>query len=369
MKLLAAVVSLLILIPAMALEGPQRHATLAPTPANPRNSEGDFIRLRDGSLLFIYTHFTGGGADHAAAHLASRVSTDAGRTWSEHDQPVPTPRAGQNVMSVSLLRLKTGDIALFYLVKNSIEDCRAYMQTSSDECRTWSAPILCMPQDGYYVVNNDRVIQLNSGRLVIPAAWHRSIQPKRFNPRATALCFLSDDQGKTWRAGKSLIDPPVTGSSGHQEPAVVELKDGRLMMLTRTDLGSQYRSYSSDAGETWTPAEPTDIKSPLSPASIKRTPSTGDLLLVWNDHSSIDPTLKGKRTPLTAAISKDDGKTWSASRVIEPDPEGWFCYTAIEFEGDRVLLAYCAGKGRANGLNTTAITSFSLNWLYNPKPQ
>ena len=48
------------------------------------------------------------------------------------------------------------------------------------------------------------------------------------------------------------------------------------MMLSRTDLGSQYRSYSADGGETWTPAEPTGIKSPLSPASIERIPSTGD---------------------------------------------------------------------------------------------
>jgi hypothetical protein len=86
-------------------------------------------------------------------------------------------------------------------------------------------------------------------------------------------------------------------------------------------------------------------------------------LLVWNDHTNIDASLKGKRTPLTAAVSKDEGRTWSAPRVIEADPDGWYCYTAIEFVGDRVLLAYCAGKGRADGLSTTAVTSFALSWL------
>ena len=216
---------------------------------------------------------------------------------------------------------------------------------------------------GYYVVNNDRVVQLRGGRIVVPAAWHRPVEGKQFNPRATAVCFLSDDEGRTWRRGRATLDPPGRGNSGLQEPAVVELKDGRLMMLCRTDLGCQYRSHSPDGGETWTAAEPTDLRSPLSPASVERIPSTGDLLVVWNDHAVV-PALEGNRTPLCAAVSRDDGKTWSRPRVIESDPAGWYCYAAIEFVGDRVLLAYCAGRGRAEGLNTTRVASFPVSWLY-----
>jgi hypothetical protein len=136
------------------------------------------------------------------------------------------------------------------------------------------------------------------------------------------------------------------------------------MMLSRTDLGSQYRSYSNDAGETWTPAEPTNIKSPLSPASIKRIPTTGDLLLIWNDHSTIPDNLKGKRTPLSASISRDEGLTWSPSKPIESNPDGWYCYTAITFAGENILLAYCAGQSRVAGLNTTHITTLPIAWLY-----
>jgi predicted neuraminidase len=349
--------------PAMGA-GPEVRLVLSPSQGNPRNSEGDSVRLKDGRILFIYTHFTGGGADHAAAHLASRVSRDGGLTWSERDERVPAVQGKQNTMSVSLLRMKSGRIALFYLVKHSWDDCRMYVQTSDDEAATWGEAKLCMAEEGYYVVNNDRVIQLSTGRLVIPAAWHRPVEGKRFNSRATAVCFLSDDEGKTWRRGRGLVEPPARGNSGLQEPGAVELKDGRLMMLSRTDLGSQYRCYSSDGGETWTAAEATEIKSPLSPASIERIPGTGDLVLVWNDHSKVDEGLKGKRTPLSVAISRDDGKTWSPSRVIEGDREGWYCYTAIEFVGDRALLAYCAGRGRAEGLNTTHVTLLPTASLY-----
>jgi Neuraminidase (sialidase) len=352
------------LIAAMA---PEVHLVLAPSAANPRNSEGDFAVLRDGRILFVYTHFTGGGADDAAAHLAARVSADGGKTWSERDEPVPAVKGARNTMSVSLLRLRSGELALFYLVKHGWDDCRLYVQVSADEARTWGEPTPCMADKGYYVVNNDRVIQLAGGRLVAPAAWHRPVPGRQFNPRATAVCFLSDDGGKSWRRGKGLVAPPEQGSSGLQEPGVVELKDGRLMMLCRTDLGSQYRCYSDDGGETWSAAEPTDLQSPLSPASVERVPSTGDLLLVWNDHSGVDAKLKGKRTPLCAAVSRDEGKTWSAPKVIEGDPDGWYCYTAIEFVGDRVLLAYCAGKGRGEGLNTTHVTSLPVTWLYAPR--
>jgi len=348
----------------MAATAPTVHLTLSPTPENPRNSEGGFIRLKDGKILFIYSHFTGGSEDNASAHLASRISTDGGRTWSPQDQAVPARQGRENTMSVSLLRLNSGRIALFYLVRESWRDSRGYIQFSSDEARTWSQPQLTMSDQGYYVVNNDRLVQLASGRIVIPAAWHRPIKGKEFNYRATALCFLSDDDGKTWRQNRGIIQPPPQGKSGLQEPLVVELKDRRLLMLCRTDLGSQYRCYSDDGGETWSDAQPADIKSPLSPASLKRIPSTGDLLLLWNDHSNIDPSLKGKRTPLAAAVSSDDGKTWSASRIIESDPRGWFCYTAIEFIDNRVLLAYCGGNGAKDGLNTTRVTSVPLDWFY-----
>ena len=65
---------------------------------------------------------------------------------------------------------------------------RAFAAVSADEANTWGEPTLCMADKGYYVVNNDRVIQLSGGRLVAPAAWHRSVAGRQFNPRATAVC-------------------------------------------------------------------------------------------------------------------------------------------------------------------------------------
>jgi photosystem II stability/assembly factor-like uncharacterized protein len=336
---------------------------LPPGPGNPRNSEGAFITLNDGRLLFIYTHFTGGGADHAAAHLAARSSRDGGKTWTDRDEVILENEAKLNVMSVSLLRLANGDIGLFYLRKNAADDCRLYLRRSSDEGKSFGEPILCIPEAGYYVVNNDRVIQLASGRLVAPASFRQAAGRPAAHP-GTAICYLSDDDGRTWRKSKTELPSPERSRSGLQEPALVELKDGKLMMLCRTDQGSQYRSYSADGGDTWSQAKPSELKSPLSPASIKRIPKTGDLLLVWNDHSRIDDSLKGKRTPLSAAISRDEGTTWGATKTLDDNPDGWYCYTAIAFVGDRVLLGHCAGDSKIGRLNLTQITCFDVNCLY-----
>jgi len=38
-------------------------------------------------------------------------------------------------------------------------------------------------------------------------------------------------------------------------------------------------------GDTWEGPFTTEFVSPLSPMSIKRIPSTGDLVALWNDHS------------------------------------------------------------------------------------
>ena len=100
---------------------PQIILNLNPSDDNPRNSEGDFIELESGRLLFIYTHYyEGSGIDHDPAYLASRYSDDDGQTWSGVDKIELQNEGVQNIMSVSLLRLQDGTIALFYLIKNSL---------------------------------------------------------------------------------------------------------------------------------------------------------------------------------------------------------------------------------------------------------
>ncbi len=341
---------------------------LAPGDGNPRNSEGDFIRLADGRILFVYTRFSSGGSDHDNADLVSRVSTDQGQTWSRNDKMVVANEGGRNVMSVSLLRLADGRIALFYLRKNSLTDCRPVVRFSNDEAESWSSPTAIIPDHevGYHVMNNDRVIQLTSGRLIAPVALHNRPGWEKPDWQGEITCYLSDDGGKNWRRSKTMQN--ASDAAGKritaQEPGVIELKDGRLLLWIRTDAGEQYRSFSADGGEMWSALEPMGVASPKSPATIERIPTTGDLLLVWNNHAHLPPAERKLRTPYTVAISQDEGKTWDNFKNLADDPHGWYCYTALTFVDDHVLLGYCAGDRRTGGLNLSQITRFPVRWLY-----
>jgi len=235
-------------------------------------------------------------------------------------------------------------------------------------------------------MNNDRVIRLGTGRIVVPVAFHR-LNREPQNPldfsaidhRGIAVYYLSDDDGQTWRQSADWYGLPLSSGSGLQEPGVVELKDGRVWSWCRTDQGQQWSLWSSDGGDHWTPPVPTRIMSPCSPASVKRIPSTGDLLMVWNDHERsrnnkdlphplppLDPQpASAGRTPLVAAISQDEGRTWSRRRCLETSPAHGFCYTAIHFVEDHVLLAYCAGgQDVGNVLRRLRMRQVPLAWLY-----
>jgi hypothetical protein len=103
------------------------------TAQNPRNSEADVELLKDGSLLMAYTEFYGGvGTDWGKARIAAKTSKNSGHIWSDSFTLVEN-QGQMNVMSPSLLRLKSGKLAMIYMLKNSESDCRVLYSTSSNE--------------------------------------------------------------------------------------------------------------------------------------------------------------------------------------------------------------------------------------------
>jgi Neuraminidase (sialidase) len=311
---------------------------------NPRNSEGDFITLKDGRILFVYSCYTGNSADdHAHAYLAGRYSSDKGETWASEDITIVEQEGLMNVMSVSLLRLHNGEIALFYLRKNSDSDCIPMLRISADEAATWKDPVECIKdRDGYFVLNNNRVIQLKDDRLIMAVSMHKSPGDSIFASIGRIWSYYSDDNGRTWKGGQEMANPD---SIVTQEPGLIELANGEVLMYLRTMSGVQYFSYTKDKGETWSQVEKSNILSPCSPASITRIPSTGDLLLVWNDNGSDQ-----KRTPFNIAYSEDEGETWLNKQYIEDNPDGSFCYPAVHYIGKEILISYFDWSTRGSSI-------------------
>lgn len=162
-------------------------------------------------------------------------------------------------------------------------------------------------------------------RILIPA--HDS--------RDGTYIHISDDGGLTWaRSENNISSPPheVGGiHHGHRwqnsgvEGTIVELNDGHLWILVRTSQDQHWESFSSDYGETWTPAQPSRFWGTLTMPTIGRL-ADGRLLLLWTNTTPLPENKSANRVSGEdaftnrdshhAAISHDEGKTWIGFREI-----------------------------------------------------
>lgn len=326
------------------------------TPDNKRNSEGDVVVLADGTLLCAWSDFYGGSGDDSGARISAVRSTDGGRTWGER-YTIQENVGEQNVMSVSFLRLQTNELLMFYLVKNSRTDLDLYVRRSTDEAHTWDEATLITPEPGYYIMNNARAVQLSTRRILCPVSFTQETWTSHENYRT--VMYLSDDAGVTWTRGVGLVSCPKRGA---MEPGVVELRDGRVLQIIRTQMGKVWHATSADGGDTWTEAEPWTVVAPEAPSTIARIPGTGNLLIIHNPDVDLSAGHSGRRTPLVAAVSADEGLTWSAPRPIETDLSATYSYVSITFHQSRALLTYYVSQG---GLNSLKFKSFPMSLLCN----
>ncbi len=328
---------------------------------NPRNSEGDIIVLKDGLLLLAYTEFLGStSGDFEPARISARISSNGGKTWGKKLVLAENQEGLKNAMIASLLRLADGRIMLGYNKKVSRADTRFYVRFSEDEGSSWSQEVSVIASPAYGAVYNFAPIQLDSGRILAPYSYSPDYnRENHFKVRV----YYSDDGGAGWNAGETDIDLPKRGA---MEPGLVELGDGSVLMHLRTQLGRVYECRSRDEGLTWTDPAPTSLLNPESPIATARIPSTGDLLVVFNNNYDPEgPHHLGARRPLTTAISRDGGKTWQHFKNIEDDPEMEYSYPSITFSEERVLLSYYRAQGQGEAARLDQVfTSLPIGWLY-----
>lgn len=322
-----------------------------------RGIMGDFVQLNDGSILMSY----------ADGDIMAIRSEDQGKTWGEPSVLVssPQPPLQGRIGAPSFLRLEGGDILLMHYYTTHPATPyfgHNYYRRSSDEGQTWSEPICYTPYPGYLPVHNDKVLMLSTGRILAIAEYKAYMPSTNDHSGYVGMSFFSDDGGYTWQASKNTVDMYKDEQMEVQEADAVELKDGRLLMFARTYSGHPVFAYSEDKGETWGPGIfREDIEMPYAGLpTVRRIPSTGDLLFIWISESSADkenPQVH-RRCTLTAAISEDEGETLIHQRNIARDPEDDFGYQCVEFIGDDVaLVAYHTREG-------IHVARIGIDWFY-----
>ena len=354
---------------------------------NPRNGEGSFARLDDGRIMFAFTEYVGTSRDdHATARIAVCYSSDEGKTWTDKEVLLEKDPSSMNIMAVSLLKLKNGELGMAYCRKDAIKNAKGKLETgfatcmpmyrySKDDGKTWSEEISCMNEPGYYCVVNHRLIQQKNERIILTMSRQADMEAQKFT--AGSICFVySDDNGRTWeRLGEdiySLYDDNV----GLQEPGVFEMDDGTLWSFFRTGYGHQYESHSTDGGKTWSKPMPNwKFTSPNSPMLIERVKDYVVAIYNPQPYSPINlrakATMWPRRTPFLCAFSKDGGLSFQNTKqiltpffvndcvLIEDDENETYCYPAvIEVEGG-FLVAYYHSNGSVDNLNCCKVVKIS----------
>jgi len=276
-------------------------------------------------------------------------SRDHGRTWSKEGAFKLEWKVSGMISDggISFLRLADGRLAL--LAHRHLPDNKGgglpVISFSSDEGGTWTPAQVIgrefAPDDAWYVMN-DRLVQLRSGRLLVPVA-HAVSRSRYEGDRDEASCFFSDNGGASWHGSHPV--PLPDGARGMPEPCVAELRDGRVLMLARSGTGFLLAAHSADGGATWSAPVNTTLVSPCSSLTLKRLPD--GRLIVFYDHAR--PYEAGgffPRCPLVYAVSADEGGTWSAPTVV--DDEGWnggrpdrdLIYPSVCFLDEGMLVVY-----------------------------
>ena len=358
------------------------HRTLAvPLPVGQygyRSWPGDIIELNDGRLLMAYkasTH-TGTGPEDAGAAggapgephggeqdlgIAQRLSSDGGRTWGPETMVFANPPEGGLYVHPSFLRLPGGDLLMSYIYRANTTPYygQNYYRRSVDDGTTWGDQFVVTPLKGYVIMHNDKLCRLEDGRIIAPAEYKKDRPTSHDHSDYASLVFYSDTDGQSWTAADNDVDMRPHEA---QEPHVVELRDGRLLLVFRTYSGCVGRSYSSDRGQTWSPGEllwDVPMSKRASAITVDRIPSTSDLLLI---RCTGEGGAEGRyRTPLVTAISRDEGLTWTGERPLEDDNNDDFGYQSVTFltEGDEELavLSYHARDG-------IRVARLPVGWFY-----
>jgi predicted neuraminidase len=286
------------------------------------------LRLGDGRLLAAWFGGRKEGAGDVAIWLARRTP---GRGWT---RPVKVAdEDGLPHWNPVLFRAPGDDeISLFYKVGHRITAWQTMVIRSGDDGYTWTDPAELVPGDtGGRGPAKNKPIVLADGTWVAPASIERA-------HTWDAYADLSYDRGRSWRHSRLVpLDHDTFAGKGVIQPALWESAPGVVHMLLRSTSGWVCRSDSLDGGRTWSPAAPTSLPNNNSGIDLTRL-ADGRLVCV---HNPVGASW-GPRTPLAAAISADDGRSWGHSVTLEGDPgeEGELSYPAVVADGEGFLCTY-----------------------------
>ena len=359
----------------------------------------------------------GGRGDFAPSSWVLRRSVDGGRTF-EPEQTL-FESSGYCTFNGNLVEdRQTKTLFACFIAFPQAEHASWFTKTwipqgggfsivkSTDDGRTWSAPIEVVPKpnaDGWRgggAFNNNHGVQLrrgpHAGRLVIGA---RVFKTGVYENRAKGGLIYSDDHGETWQVG-GVPFPDLGDVNG--EMTVGETADGEVYVNCRNEVSKilgQAKQAGQDIGQGPSP-QPSPRSTgarELSAGRAVKLPqglvpqrrlyarsrdggetfyeagchaelfdgpcNAGQTAYSWGDDGGRGVLLftapaNRQRTRLTGYVSRDGGRTWTAGNVISEQSGG---YSDVAVLPDKTILTLYESR---QGL---LLARYNLEWLLGKK--
>lgn len=256
-----------------------------------------------GKTLFA-TFYSGGRGEGIGNYVLLQRSRDGGAHWSEVIAAV-LPGPEERTFDPGLWMDPLGRLWWFWSQcagehwdgKGGVWFSRC--ERPDEEDLIWTEPVRFA---NGIMMNKPTVLQ--NGDWLFPCAVWDIDKPGVLAEERSSNVYISRDRGETFALyGRAFI--PDRSCDEHM---VLELRDGRLLMLVRTNYGIG-KSYSADGGKTWTPGEDSGLGGPCSRFFIRRLAS-GRILLV--NHYQFEG-----RNNLTAMLSEDESATWQGFLLLD----------------------------------------------------
>jgi predicted neuraminidase len=318
--------------------------------------------LPDGSwILFI---LAGGDTEPSPLNYTGVTrSKDQGKSWTPLERfDVGFPREGQTIgQGPTELMILGQRSTLFFSThsKHWANDWKSWFLHSDDSFQTWSKPFPAPGRLENRTFLRNHIVT-KDGRILVPFQHYigpddqKKLPPLErdfTNPRNGVL--MSADGGKSWSEHGNIRLTPNSRYFGWAENNLVELSDGKLVMLIRADGlgGVLYRAESTDGGRTWPEfASPTQIPNPGSKATLYSL--GGDTVAMLHNPNS------KHRSPMALWISFDGLKTWPYQRVLQTEscdgPKGRMNYPDGFVSKDKQWLHFAFDDNRHRAVHYSA---------------